>query len=154
MVRGKLDWILKFDAAENNEHKYDFERMSPIFCFLKKKKSVSRRAKGAVNRAPCPCWETHCWEPFKQQRNSQRSQLRWTKRREGTLFNFRFPRVEAQKRCTYIDFRPVRRVLSYQPRCPFMMCGQMFASPCRFLSFSPTLARQAALSAAVCQAGW
>lgn len=55
------------------------------------------RAKGAVNRAPCPCWETHCWEPFKQQRNSQQSQLRWTKRRGGTLFNFRFPRFKAQK---------------------------------------------------------
>lgn len=114
--------------------------------FSKVKKSVRRKkgAKGAVERASRPRWETHCWEPFKQQRNSHsKKPTALNEAARGHSFNFRFPRFKAHTHRKNIPpyshvFLPASSSFCpYKPRCPFMMCGQMFASPCRFLSSSP-----------------
>lgn len=68
------------------------------------KKSVRRKkgAKGAVERASRPRWETHCWEPFKQQRNSHsKKPTALNEAARGHSFNFRFPRFKAHTQKKY-----------------------------------------------------
>lgn len=57
-----------------------------------------------MNQAPRPCWETHCWEPFKQRRNSQ--QLRAAKRRGQTLQLSLSPSTKARKNTPYSHLFP------------------------------------------------